>query len=177
MTSPRSRNQLGTGVVRARILSRARSLILIGEIPATEDPRRELVNWIRSKDNPYFARMLVNRYWKHFFGRGLVEPEDDIRPTNPATHPELLEGLARHFIESGFDAKELIRTICNSKAYQLQSIPAGNNGEDQQNFARYYPRRLSAEGLLDAINDVTRTSLAELPRIWEQLIDGVEAYW
>ena len=107
------------------------------------------------KDNPFFARMLVNRYWKHFMGRGLVEPEDDMRGTNPATNPDLLDALAGHFIQSGFDLKELIRTICRSGTYQRSSHPNGQNGDDSQNFSRYYPKRLTAEVLLDAIDQVT----------------------
>ncbi|MCB1232290.1 MAG: DUF1553 domain-containing protein [Verrucomicrobiae bacterium] len=125
------------------------------DIPAARDPRFELADWMRSKDNPYFARMLVNRYWKHFFSRGLVEPEDDIRPSNPATHPKLLEDLADHFADSGFDLKDLIRTICNSRTYQLSSMPNDQNEADEQNFARYYPKRLPAEVLLDSVNDIT----------------------
>lgn len=127
------------------------------DIPAEEDPRRQLADWVRSKNNPYFARMLVNRYWKHFFSRGLVEPEDDIRPTNPATHPKLMKQLTQHFIDSGFDLKDLIRTICNSRTYQLSAEPNEHNGDDEQNFARYYPKRLQAEVLLDAINEVAGT--------------------
>ncbi len=127
------------------------------DIPAEEDPRRQLADWVRSKNNPYFARMLVNRYWKHFFSRGLVEPEDDIRPTNPATHPKLMKQLTQHFIDSGFDLKDLIRTICNSRTYQLSAEPNEHNGDDQQNFARYYPKRLQAEVLLDSINEVAGT--------------------
>lgn len=124
------------------------------EIPATHDPRVELATWLTSEDNPYFAKMLVNRYWKHFFSRGLVEPEDDMRVTNPATHPELLDQLASHFAESGFDLKDLIRTICNSKTYQLSSEPNQHNEADSQYYARYYPKRLSAEVMLDSMNDV-----------------------
>ena len=123
-------------------------------IPAIEDPRRHLAEWMRSRDNPYFARMLVNRYWKHFFGRGLVEPEDDIRPTNPATHPELLDALAADFAASGFDLKHLIRTIANSRTYQRSSEATESNADDEQHYARYYPKRLPAEVLLDSVNDV-----------------------
>ena len=97
--------------------------------------------------NPFFAQALVNRYWKHFFGRGLVEPEDDMRVTNPATNPELLDALAKHFIDSKFDLKHLIRTICNSHAYQLSAEPNQYNAGDKQNFSRYYPKRLAAEVL------------------------------
>lgn len=125
------------------------------DLPATLDPRVELARWMTSKENPYFARMLVNRYWKHFFGRGLVEPEDDIRITNPATHPELLQELAESFKTSGHDLKKLVRTICNSRSYQLSSNPTPKNSDDTQFYARYYPRRLSAEVMLDSINDLT----------------------
>lgn len=138
-------------LLKPRLLGETASL----EIPGTRDPRFELAKWMRSGENPYFPRVLVNRYWKHFFSRGLVEPEDDIRPTNPATHPELLEELAASFADSGFDLKQLIRTICNSRTYQLSSEPNGVNQADEQNFARYYPKRMTAELLLDSINDVT----------------------
>lgn len=124
------------------------------DVPAHRDPRLDLADWMTQPDNPFFARMLVNRYWKHFFGRGLVEPEDDLRVTNPPTHPELLDALAASFVNSGFDLKELCRTICNSETYQRTSLPNEHNGDDDQNFARFYPRRLAAEVMLDAINDV-----------------------
>jgi len=124
------------------------------EIPAQRDPRIELARWMCGPDNPFFAKMLVNRYWKHFFGRGLVDPEDDMRITNPPTHPRLLDELAASFIASGFDLKQLCRTICNSETYHRTSFPNADNGDDEQNFARYYPRRMSAEVMLDAINDV-----------------------
>jgi hypothetical protein len=110
---------------------------------------------VRAKENPYFAKMLVNRYWKHFFSRGLVEPEDDIRPTNPATHPALFDELASSFVASGFDLKQLIRTITNSRTYQMSGDPNEQNAGDEQNYARYYPKRLQAEVLLDSVNDVT----------------------
>ena len=124
------------------------------DVPAERDPRIDLAAWMTRPDNPFFARMLVNRYWKHFFGRGLVEPEDDMRVTNPPTHPELLDALAESFTQSGFDLRQLCRTLCNSRTYQRSSFPDSQNGEDNQNFARCYPRRLDAEVMLDAINDV-----------------------
>ncbi len=134
-------------------------------VPAQEDPRVQLAAWMRSAENPFFARTLVNRYWKHFFNRGIVEPEDDMRATNPPTNPELLDGLAKHFIDSGYDLKELIRTICNSQTYQLSAIPNDYNESDKQNFSRYYPRRLAAEALYDAFHKVTGTSesFADMP--------------
>jgi hypothetical protein len=106
-------------------------------------------------ENPFFATALVNRYWKHFFGRGLVDPEDDMRVTNPASNPELLAALAKDFIQQGFDLKHLVRTICNSQVYQLSAEPNEWNRDDKQNFSRFYPRRLNAEVLLDAIDQVT----------------------
>ncbi len=101
--------------------------------------------------------MLVNRYWKHFFSRALVEPEDDMRVTNPATNPELLDALATNFTDSGYDLKELVRTICNSQTYQLSAIPNAYNAGDRQNYSRYFPKRLSAEVLLDSIDHVTNS--------------------
>lgn len=119
------------------------------------DPRHALVDWMAEPENPFFAPMLVNRYWKHFFDRGLVDPEDDMRATNPASNPELLGGLANSFVDSGFDLKHLVRTICNSSVYQLSSEPNEYNVSDKQAFSRYYPKRLKAETLLDAIDQVT----------------------
>ena len=128
------------------------------EISQDTDPRHVLVDWMAGTENTFFAPALVNRYWKHFFGRGLVDPEDDMRATNPATNPELLNVLAKDFIAAGFDLKHLIRTICNSSVYQLSSEPNEWNRDDKQNFSRYYPKRLNAEVLLDAINQVTGTT-------------------
>jgi hypothetical protein len=126
------------------------------------DPRQALAEWLGKPENPFFAKALINRYWKHFFNRALVEPEDDIRDTNPPSNPELFNALARHFVESGFDLKDLVRTICRSSTYQLSSIPNEHNGQDRQFFSRYYPKRLTAEVLLDAINGVNdaRTTFA-----------------
>jgi hypothetical protein len=120
-----------------------------------QDPRQALVDWMADTKNPFFAKALVNRYWKHFFGRGLVEPEDDMRVTNPATNPALLDALAKDFIDNKFDLKRLVRTICNSRTYQLSAEPNQFNAGDKQSFSRYYPKRLSAESLLDAIDQVT----------------------
>jgi len=125
------------------------------DLTADDDPRHALVDWMSQPRNRFFAHTLVNRYWKHFFSRGLVEPEDDMRETNPAVNPDLLEALAQHFIKSGFDMKDLIRTICQSKTYQLSSIPNEFNAKDKTYFSRYYPKRLNAEVLYDAINQMT----------------------
>jgi hypothetical protein len=120
-----------------------------------EDPRQKLVDWMVKEDNPFFARALVNRYWAHFFGRGVVEPMDDMRLTNPPSNPELLDGLASEFARSGYDLKGLIRLICKSRVYGLSSLPNETNSKDKQSFARHYPRRMSAEVLLDAISQVS----------------------
>ncbi|MFN7769668.1 MAG: DUF1549 domain-containing protein [Planctomycetaceae bacterium] len=138
---------------------------VIPPIPASEDPRLKLADWMGSKSNPFFAKALVNRYWKHFFQRGLIEPEDDIRDSNPPTNPELLAALEKHFIESGFDLKELVRTITRSRAYQLSAQPNDANLTDRQSHSRFYPRRLQAEVLLDAIDQLaeTKTEFSNLP--------------
>jgi hypothetical protein len=128
------------------------------DISADEDPRLRLADWMSGPENPYFAKALVNRYWKHFFQRGLIEPEDDIRDSNPPTNPELLAALEQHFIASGFDLKDLVRVITQSHAYQLSSVPNEYNLVDRQNYSRYYPRRMQAEVLLDAIDLLTETS-------------------
>lgn len=128
------------------------------EIAADVDPRVKLADWMSDHKNPFFAKSLVNRYWKHFFSRGIVEPEDDMRETNPPANPELLNALSQHFIQSGFDLKELVRTICRSRTYQLSALPNDYNASDKQNFSRYYPRRLSAEVLYDAFHQVTDTT-------------------
>jgi len=134
----------------------------LGSPPLTlapeEDPRVHLAQWMADPQNPFFAKALVNRYWKHFFSRGIVEPEDDMRETNPPSNPELLNQLAQHFVQQGFDLKDLVRTICKSSTYQLSSLPNEYNLKDKQNFSRYYPKRLSAEVLYDAFHQVTGTT-------------------
>ena len=118
------------------------------------DPRFELAKWMTAADNPFFTRTIVNRMWAHFHGRGLIHPIDDARSTNPPTNPELLDYLAEDFVASGFDLKHLVRVICNAHSYRLVAAPNRWNSADSQTFARFYPRRLSAEVLLDAISQV-----------------------
>ena len=134
-------------------------------ISQDEDPRLKLADWMSDPSNPFFAKALVNRYWKHFFKRGLVEPEDDLRETNPATNPELLDSLANHFVASGYDLKALVRVLTTSNTYQLSAIPNAYNGIDRQNFSHYYPKRLQAEVLLDALDQLTgaKTDFADVP--------------
>jgi len=120
-----------------------------------EDRRTELAAWMTTPDNPYLARSLVNRLWGYYFGRGIVEPVDDFRVTNPASNPELLDALAKDFVDHKFDVKSMHRTILNSRVYQQSSRPNQYNREDTSNFARYYPKRLMAEQLFDSISQAT----------------------
>jgi hypothetical protein len=122
-----------------------------------EDPRHGLVDWMARPENPFFARSLVNRLWGHFFGRGLVHEVDDMRATNPASNPQLLEALAQDFIDHRFDIKHMCRLMLNSNVYQLGSEPTEGNNKDRQNFARYYGRRMIAEVFLDSVDQATGT--------------------
>ncbi len=131
---------------------------LNGPAVQSDDPtdRRELLaDWITSPDNPYFARTLVNRMWRNFMGRGLVEPVDDFRATNPPTNAPLLDALAKDFVQHGYDLHHLIRVITSSATYQLSSIPNKRNESDKMAYSRYYTRRLSAEQMLDSIVQTT----------------------
>ncbi len=135
------------------------------DIAPDDDPRLALADWMSNKSNPFFAKALVNRYWKHFFKRGLIEPEDDLRDTNPPTNPELLDALAKHFLNSGYDLKSLVRAITQSHTYQLSAMPNAHNGIDRQAYSHFYPKRMTAEVLLDSIDMVTasKTDFADLP--------------
>lgn len=119
------------------------------------DRRGYFADWLTAADNPYFARALVNRVWKNFLGRGLVEAEDDLRETNPPSNAELLDALARDFVKQRYDIKALIRTIMNSATYQRSARPEPGNDTDDRFYSRYLPRRLPAEVLLDAYALVT----------------------
>ncbi len=122
---------------------------------STKDRREHLAEWLTSPDNPYFAKSLVNRVWKNFMGRGLVEAVDDMRTTNPASNEELLNALAKDFTEHAFDIKHLTRTIMNSAAYQRSSKPNEMNRQDERYYSRYIIKRLPAEAVLDAISQIT----------------------
>jgi hypothetical protein len=123
--------------------------------PASAGQRAALADWLTRPENPWFARNLANRYWAHFLGRGLVEPVDDVRATNPPSNPELLDALARYLVENRFDAKALIRAITASRTYQLSSQPNTTNERDEQNYSRAMLRRPEAEVLLDMVSQVT----------------------
>jgi hypothetical protein len=119
------------------------------------DRREYFADWLTAPDNPYFARALVNRVWRNFLGRGLVEAEDDLRQTNPPTNPELFDALAKDFVEHHFDVKHLIRQVMNSAAYQRSSVPLPENRADDRFYSHYLVRRLSAEVVLDAYAQIT----------------------
>lgn len=124
-------------------------------IPETKDPRAVLADWMTDKKNPYFAHAVVNRVWSAFMGRGIVDPVDDFRASNPPTNAPLLDFLARDFTAHGYDLKHLMRTILRSQAYRLSSEPNESNLADLKNHSRSYRRRLPAETLLDAVCAVT----------------------
>lgn len=136
------------------------------EIDRGEDPRLKLADWMTDVKNPFFSRAVANRYWAHFFGRGIVDPLDDMRVTNPPSNPELLDALAKNLTDNKYSLKELVKTICKSRTYQLSAIPNDYNKHDKQAYARYYPKRMSAEVLLDAVCQVTDspTNFGGLPK-------------
>jgi hypothetical protein len=129
------------------------------------DRRRPLATWLTAKENPFFAKSIVNRYMGYLMGRGLVEPVDDMRATNPPTNPPLMDALAKDFTDSGFNLKHLMRSIMNSRLYQLDSQPTKDNVADSRFYSHYQVKRLSAEPLLDAIDQVTgvQTKFKNLP--------------
>jgi hypothetical protein len=134
-------------------------------VPESLDRRQALAEWLTSPRNPFFARSTVNRYFAALLGRGLVEPVDDMRATNPPSNPALLDALAEEFVKSGFNQKQLLRIIMNSRLYQLDSRPTKTNATDGRFYSHYRVKRLAAEPLLDAIDDATgvRTKFEKVP--------------
>jgi hypothetical protein len=125
-----------------------------------QDRRRFFADWLTAPDNPFFARAIVNRVWRNFMGRGLVEAEDDMRQTNPPSNEELFDAVARDFVAHGYDLRQLMRTLMNSAAYQRSSLSVGENKSDDRFYARYLIRRLPAEVVLDAYSAVTKVPTA-----------------
>lgn len=128
-----------------------------GSLSIGDDRLVALADWVAAKDNPFFARTQANRVWFHLLGRGLVEPDDDFRATNPATHPALLDELARDFADHRFDLRHLVRRIATSRTYQLSSAPNETNKSDEANCSHALVQRIEAEPLLDAIAQVLDT--------------------
>ncbi|MEQ1824663.1 MAG: DUF1549 and DUF1553 domain-containing protein [Pirellula sp.] len=125
------------------------------EVPANEDPRVAFAEWMTAQENPYFARVAVNRIWAELMGVGIVDPVDDLRATNPPSNEDLLTALAEHFRSLGYDNKKFLRTIFSSRVYSFSSTPNMTNASDARNFSRHYRKRLRAEVLSDAITDIT----------------------
>ena len=138
---------------------RMKPKVLGGDAPDVDgkDPRQALAKWLTSPDNAAFSQTMANVVWSHFFGRGIVEPVDDVRISNPPSNKELLEELGRRLALYGFDKKKLIRDICNSRTYQLSVASNSSNELDEAYFSHSYVRRLRAEVLLDTITRITGT--------------------
>ena len=138
------RHELGDAHVLGATAAADRSAVL----------RPVFAQWVTSPENPYFAKAMANRMWWHLFGRGLVDPVDDMHPDNPASHPALLDLLARQFAESGFDLKQLCRTLCNTQAYQRTSRPVTGNEADEKWYSHMAIKVLSPQQLYDSLSAV-----------------------
>jgi len=149
---PRTKQEVQPSFLDGRVLSETERV----------DLRLRLAEWMTSPQNPYFAEAAANRIWGYFFGRGIVNPVDDFRLTNPPTHPELLRDLGNDFRDHGYDLRYLMRLIVQSKTYQLSGTPNATNKDDHINYSHALPRSLEAEVLLDALSQVT-----EVPEIFE----------
>ena len=150
----------GGGEINHPVTKRPIPPTFLGGGPADvkgKDRREVLAEWLASEKNPYFAKNLVNIVWAHFFGRGIIDPVDDVRISNPPSNPELLDELARRFTASNYDFKALVRDITNSRIYQLATQANESNATDTVNFAKGSIRRMRAEILLDSIDQVTES--------------------
>ena len=146
---------LGTAESKAlRLLGEADALTVADD----RDPREAVMAWMRKPDNPYFAKAIVNRVWASYFGRGIIDPPDNLSAFNPATHPELLKELCDGFVANKYDLRWLHRTILNSRTYQQDSTPAKGAEADRTHYAYFPLRRLPAEVMLDALNSATGTT-------------------
>jgi hypothetical protein len=134
-------------------------------IPSDAHRRDAYADWLTSKNNPFFARSTANRVWSYFFGRGIIDPVDDIRASNPPVNPQLLDALTKEFTTSNFDLRQLMRVIVNSRAYQAGIESNEWNAHDIENFSHQFPRRLTAEQLMDAVALATgsRPRFDEMP--------------
>ncbi|MFM8273876.1 MAG: DUF1553 domain-containing protein, partial [Gemmata sp.] len=138
---------------------RMKPKFLGGAAPDVEgqDPRKALAKWLTAADNAAFRETMANTIWAHFFGRGIVDPVDDVRISNPPSNKELLEAIGQKLADYKFDQKRLVRDICNSRTYQLSATPNATNELDEIYFSHSYVRRLRAEVLLDSITRITGT--------------------
>jgi len=145
--------------------------------PVPDGPQRRdaLADWLTSKDNPFFAKAIANRMWSYFVGKGIIDPVDDIRASNPPSNPALLEALTKDFVAHDFDLRYLMRTIVSSRAYQASIVTNEWNANDRDNFSHAIPRRLAAEELMDAVSSAAgaRPRFPEVPEdtAASQLVD------
>src|SRR5262249_9910030 len=142
----------------------------VATVPPGKDRRVVLARWLASTDNPFFTKSTVNRIWYHLMGRGIVDPVDDFRDSNPSANDELLEALAKDFAEHRFSIKHVIRTICGSRTYQLSAEATELNKDDTKYFSRAVTKLLPAEPLLDAL-----CSCLEVPEKFPGLPLGTRA--
>src|SRR5262249_34041173 len=140
------------------------------EVPIPGDRREVLAKWMTGKDNPFFAKNVVNRVWYHLMGRGIVDPVDDFRDSNPSANDALLDALAKDFVDNRFRSKPLIKTIMLSRTYQLSAQPNSDNKDDNRYFSHAVTRRLPAEVLLDALS-----SSLEVPERFAGMPAGTRA--
>jgi hypothetical protein len=147
-------------------------------IPGGTDSREVFAKWLTDPKNPWFARNITNRIWYWLMGRGIINEPDDIRPSNPASNPALLAYLEKQLVDNHYDLKHIYRLILNSRTYQLSSITSPANSWDDQMFSHYMPRRLTAEEVMDAINQVTQTTdtfTSRIPEPYTVLPEGTRA--
>lgn len=135
-----------------------------------QDIREDLARWLTSKENPFFAKATVNRLWSHLFGKGIIDPVDDIRTSNPPSNAPLLDALIKDFVGHDFDVRQLLRVMLNSRTYQLSARTNATNAGDTINFSHRLPRRLSAEQLLDTLSQATGIPQGYRSRYGEQTI-------
>jgi hypothetical protein len=148
----------------------AKVLGSVDPVPGDGDPRAELARWLTSPDNDLFSRNLANRIWAQLMGRGIVEPVDDVRVSNPPVNGPLLDALAKRLVEVKFDLRSLVRDICNSRVYQLSSKPTPSNASDTRQFSHSHLRRLRADAIIDSVVTVT-----EVPRDFGNFAAGTRA--
>jgi hypothetical protein len=149
--SPAQSRHPNTGQILDPKFLDAQSIPVSGQ----QDARELLADWVTRKDNPFLARATVNRLWSYLFGRGIIDPVDDIRSSNPPVNGPLLDALTKDFIDHGFDVRHIVRTMLNSRTYQLSARVNQFNRDDHLNFSHAVPRRLSAEQLLDTLGQAT----------------------
>ena len=152
-------------------------MLASGDAPVPDGPERRdaLAEWLTSRDNPFFAEAIANRMWSYFLGKGIIDPVDDIRASNPPSNPALLDALTKDFLAHDFDLRHLMRTIVGSRAYQASIVTNEWNATDRDNFSHAVPRRLAAEELMDAVSSATgaRAHFPDVPEdtAASQLVD------